>query len=70
MGEVYPVKISQLGKRLEGIQQATLKLYSKFSKMPRHTLIYNGLYVYYIDMILPHLRLAGTYDRACKDYEF
>src|ERR1700722_11656251 len=70
MGEVYPVKISQLGKRLEGIQQATLKLYSKFSKMPRHTLIYNGLYVYYIDMILPHLRLAGTYDKACKDYEF
>ena len=38
--------------------------------MPRRTLIYNGLYVYYIDMILPHLRLAGTYDKACKDYEF
>ena len=28
------------------------------------------MYVYYIDMILPHLRLAGTYDKACKDYEF
>ena len=21
-------------------------------------------------MILPHLRQAGTYDKACKDYEF
>ncbi len=66
MGEVYPVKIADLDKRLEGIQQATLKLYSKFSKMPRRTLIYNGMYVYYIDMILPHLRLAGTYEKACK----
>ena len=69
MGEVYPIKIAQLGKRLEGVQQATLKLYSKFSTMPRRTLIYNGLYVYYIDMIIPHLRLAVTYEKACKDYE-
>src|SRR6516162_9503656 len=70
MGEVYPVKISELDKRLEGIQQATFKLYTKFSRMSRRTLITNGMYVYYIDMILPHLRLAGTYEKACKDYEF
>jgi hypothetical protein len=70
MGEVYQVKISDLDKRLEGIQQATLKLYEKFSRMSRRTLITNGMYVYYIDMILPHLRLAGTYEKACKDYEF
>ena len=38
--------------------------------MSRRTLITNGMYVYYIDMILPHLRLAGTYEKACKDYEF
>lgn len=70
MGEVYPVKIADLDKRLEGIQQATFKLYTKFSRMSRRTLIQNGMYVYYIDMILPHLRLAGTYEKACKDYEF
>ena len=27
------------------------------------------MYVYYIDMILPHLRLAGTYEKACRDYD-
>ena len=70
MGEVSPIKISDLGTRLEGIQNATLKLYSKFARMSRRQLITNGMYVYYIDMILPHLRLAGTYEKACKDYEF
>jgi len=70
MSEVYPIKIADLDSRLGGIQQATLKLYSKFSRMSRRQLITNGLYVYYIDMILPHLRLAGTYEKACKDYEF
>jgi hypothetical protein len=38
--------------------------------MSRRQLITNGMYVYYIDMILPHLRLAGTYEKACKDYNF
>ncbi len=70
MGEVYNIKVGDLGGELEKIQQATLKLYTKFSRMPRRTLIQNGMWVYYIDMILPHLRLAGTYDKACKDYEF
>ena len=71
MGEVYQVKVADLDKRLEGIQQATLKLYSKFSRMPRRTLIENGMYVYYIDMN-PSASPArgGTYDKACKDYEF
>jgi hypothetical protein len=70
MGEVYPIKIKDLEPRLEGVQQATLKLYSKLSRMSRRQLITNGMYVYYIDMILPHLRLAGTYEKACKDYDF
>jgi hypothetical protein len=70
MGEVYPVAIKDLQPRLEGIQQATFKLYSKFARMSRRQLITNGMYVYYIDMILPHLRLAGTYDKACTDYNF
>lgn len=70
MAEVYPVAIKDLQPRLEGIQQATFKLYSKLARMSRRQLITNGMYVYYIDMILPHLRLAGTYEKACKDYNF
>jgi hypothetical protein len=70
MGEVYKVPLKDLGKRLEGVQQATFKLYSKLSRMSRRQLITNGMYVYYIDMILPHLRLAGTYDKACTDLNF
>jgi hypothetical protein len=69
MSEVYPVPISELGARLTGIQNATLKLYSKTARMSRRQLITNGMYVYYIDMILPHLRLAGTYEKACADYD-
>jgi hypothetical protein len=70
MGEVYKVPVKDLGKRLEGIQQATFKLYSKLSRMSRRQLITNGMYVYYIDMILPHLRLAGTYEKACAELNF
>jgi len=70
MEDVYPVKIDELEKRLGDIQQATLKLYGKLSRQSRRTLITNGFYVYYIDMILPHLRQAGTYEKACRDYNF
>ncbi len=70
MGEVYQVKIADLEKHLSNVQQATFKLYSKLSRMSRRQLITNGMYVYYIDMILPHLRLGGTYDKACQDYQF
>lgn len=70
MSEVYQVPVTQLQPRLESIQQATFKLYSKISRMSRRQLITNGMYVYYIDMILPHLRLAGTYEKACTDYQF
>ena len=70
MAEVYKVPVKDLPKRLEGIQQATFKLYTKLSRQSRRTLITNGQYVYYIDMILPHLRKAGTYEKACTDYNF
>ena len=70
IGRVGKVPLADLGKRLEGIQQATFKLYSKMSRMLRRQLITNGMYVYYIDMILPHLRLAGTYEKACTDLNF
>lgn len=69
MGEVRPIKISELADHLGRVQQATLKLYTKTSKMCRRDLIWNGQYVYYVDMILPHLRKAGTYEKACVDYD-
>lgn len=70
MSEVYNLPIKDLPKRMEPIQQATFKLYSKLARQSRRTLITNGHYVYFVDMILPHLRLAGTYDKACTDYNF
>jgi hypothetical protein len=70
MSEVYAVPIKDLGTRLEGVQQATLGLYSKLSRMTRRQLITNGFYTYYVGMILPHLRLAGTYEKACQDYDY
>jgi hypothetical protein len=69
MGEVYPIKIDDLAEHLGRVQTATLKLYTKTSKMNRRDLIWNGQYVYYIDMILPHMRKAGTYEKACRDYD-
>lgn len=69
MGEVYPIKIDDLDTHLTKVQNATLKLYAKTARMHRRDLIWNGQYVYYVDMILPHLRLAGTYDKACQDYD-
>lgn len=69
MNEVQPIKIDDLGDHLGRIQQATLKLYRKFSRMSRRDLIWGGQYVYYVDMILPHLRRAGTYEKACRDYQ-
>jgi hypothetical protein len=69
MGEVYPIKIDDLAGHLGRVQNATLKLYSKTARMNRRDLIWNGQYVYYVDMILPHMRLAGTYEKACRDYD-
>lgn len=68
MGQVANIPIKDLPGHLERVRTATLKLYSKTSRMCRRDLIWNGQYVYYVDMILPHLRLAGTYDKACRDY--
>lgn len=69
MSEVYPIPIEEITGHLTKVQNATLKLYRKTSKMCRRDLIWNGQYVYYVDMILPHLRLAGTYEKACRDYQ-
>ncbi len=69
MGEVYPIKVADLPDHLTRVQNATLKLYSKTARMNRRDLIWNGQYVYYVDMILPHMRLAGAYEKACQDYD-
>ncbi|MCW2867345.1 MAG: hypothetical protein JWR20_1533 [Marmoricola sp.] len=69
MGEVENIPIDDLKPHLEKVQQATLKLYTQTSKLSRRDLIWNGQYVYYIDMILPHMRLAGSYEKACQDLQ-
>lgn len=69
MGEVYPVAIDDLDSHLGRVQTATFKLYTKIAKAPRRELIWNGQYVYYIGFILPHLRHAGVYEKACRDYD-
>ena len=70
MGEVYPVKLSDLEPHLEKIREATFKMYKKTAAMSRHTLCLNGIYSYYIEMILPHLRRAGLYDEVCAKFDF
>ena len=70
MSDVYSVKLTDLGPRLEGIQQATVGIYGMMAKMSRRQLITSGMYTYYVGMILPHLRAAGTYEKACTDYDF
>lgn len=67
MEQVFNVELSELDQHLSNVQQATLKMYAKFSKMNRRQLIYNGHWVYFVDMILPHLRKAGLYEKACQD---
>lgn len=69
MGEVYNVPIADLPDHLGRVQQATIKLYAKTARMNRRQLILNGHWVYFVDMILPHLRLAGTFDKAVRDYD-
>jgi hypothetical protein len=51
------------------VQEVTFKLYKKTAKMSRRQLITNGVYVYYIDMILPYARAAGLYDTFCRDFD-
>jgi hypothetical protein len=70
MGEVYPVKLSELEPHLEKIREATFNMYKKTAKMSRHTLCLNGIYSYYIEMILPHLRKADMYDEVCAKKDF
>lgn len=68
MNELRSLSISELAGELPKVQDATLKMYRKISTMCRRDLIWSGHYVYYIDMILPYLRRAGVYEKACRDH--
>ncbi|WP_040831209.1 hypothetical protein [Nocardia jiangxiensis] len=69
MSDIRTIAIDQLDTELPKVQQATLRMYSKVSRMCRRDLIWAGQYVYYVDMILPYLRKAGTYERACDEFK-
>ncbi|MDQ1514866.1 MAG: hypothetical protein QOE80_696 [Actinomycetota bacterium] len=70
MAEVYPVKLHDLEPHMDRLREATFKMYKKTAAMSRHTLCLNGIYSYYIEMILPHLRRAGMYDEVCAKKDF
>ena len=61
MGEVYQVPLNDLGTQLERVQQATLEAVLEAARAcPGENSSPTACTCYYIDMILPHLRLAGT----------
>lgn len=69
MDQLRTFSIAELAGELPKVQDATLKLYRKISRMPRRDLIWSGHYVYYVDMILPYLRRAGVYEKCCRDLQ-
>ncbi|MBM7365397.1 hypothetical protein [Gordonia hydrophobica] len=69
MEQLRSLSFAELAGEVPKVQEATMKLYRKISRMPRRDLIWSGQYVYYIDMIAPHLRKAGVYEKACRDYD-
>jgi hypothetical protein len=70
MGEVRSLPIESLAPEITKIQDSTFKMYKKTAKMSRRQLCTNGIYSYYIEMILPHLRRAGAYDDVCRKFDF
>jgi hypothetical protein len=71
MGQVYPLKLTELEPHLEKIRSSTVKMYDKTIRMARRELCTNGLWSYYVDMILPYLRHAGMWEEVCSPkYDF
>jgi len=66
-GEIRPLRMADAEAVTRSAKAAVLKLYRRFTRMSRRQLITAGLYVYFIDMILPFLRAAGIYERLCKE---
>ena len=67
VGDIRPLRLADAEDVTRGAKAAVLKLYKRFSRMSRRQLITAGLYVYFIDMILPFLRAAGVYERLCRE---
>ena len=67
IADIRPLALADAEPITRGSKEAVLKLYRRFSRMSRRQLIMTGLYVYYIDMVLPFLRAAGIYERVCKE---
>lgn len=70
MGEVYPLAIKDTEPHLDKIRTATFNLYRKTARMSRHELCLNGIYSYYIAMLLPYLRLSDTYEHVNRELDF
>ncbi len=70
MSDVYSVPIMEIDKYLEKIQMATFNMYKKTAKMSRPELCLNGIYSYYIEMMLPYMRKAGMYEYFDKECNF
>ncbi|MCW2775413.1 MAG: hypothetical protein JWN91_3739 [Nocardioides sp.] len=70
MGEIHPLGLDQLDPHLDKIREATVKMYDKTLRMSRRILCTNGIYSYYIDMLLPYLRATGLYEEVCAKYDF
>jgi hypothetical protein len=70
MGEVYPLGLNELEPHLDKIRDATVKMYDKTLRMSRRILCTDGIYSYYVDMILPYLRATGLYDEVNAKYDF
>ncbi len=70
MGDVYPLAIADTEPHLEKIRKAIFDMYRKTAKMSRHELCLNGIYSYYIAMLLPYLRKTETYDYVNKELDF
>jgi hypothetical protein len=65
--QIRPLGMADAEAITQGAKAAVLRLYRRFSRMSRRQLITAGLYIYYIDMILPFLRAAGIYERLSKE---
>ncbi len=70
MDHVYELPLKDTEPHLEKIREATVKMYDKTLRMSKRILCTNGIYSYYIDMILPYLRATGVYDEVCAKYDF
>ncbi len=71
MSEIYALKLDELAPHLDKIRTATVKMYDKTIRMPRRELCQNGIWSYYVDMLLPYLRKAGVWDEVVSPkYDF